>query len=114
LARARVSLKLIEFGANLLAIDPTGATALHHIAGQYLQIFQLSAKRYITEYDETRHENCLKLWKSFLDLGGSINAGDNTGSSRSSSTSPARFLRIMKRVFAIMLSRSESFSISKT
>ena len=79
--RPEVCFKLMNLGANLLDPDPMGATALHHIARQYLQVQRPSRKRFAYEkHSKDHHENCLKLWKKFFDLGGSINVCDNTGS----------------------------------
>lgn len=79
--RPEVCFKLMAMGANLLDSDPSGATALHHIARQYLQVHRPSQKRFVYEnYSKEHYEKCLKLWKKYFDLGGSINVCDNSGS----------------------------------
>ena len=81
LLRPEVCLKLVSMGANLLDTDPTGTTVLHHIVRQYLRVRHPSRKAFAFQnYSSEHYESCLKLWNTFLDLGGSINARDSTGS----------------------------------
>lgn len=79
--RPEICFKLMTMGANLLDPDPSGATALHYIAGQYLQVRRSSRNKFSGKDHNKEHQgNCLKLWKNYIDLGASINACDNTGS----------------------------------
>src|SRR4051812_15432023 len=76
-----VSFKLLDMGADLQDSDPTGASALHHIARQYLQVYKPSRRGWSCHtHPEDYYKNCVELWKRYLDGGGSINGCDNTGS----------------------------------
>jgi len=71
---------MIAMGVDLLAPDPTGATALHRIAAQFLRIEapmreQSWGRKHRPEY----YTGAFALWKKFLSLGGSINVRDNKG-----------------------------------
>jgi ankyrin repeat protein len=73
--------ELIDMGADLLELDPTGATALHHIASQYFHAQrQIRIRHDLDEPSLTYHARCLFLWNKFLGLGGDVNARDNRGS----------------------------------
>lgn len=73
---------LISHGANLLEGDPDGNTALHHISRQCLstelddrtRIKHTNYKTY-QEYSKA----CLRLWRNYLSLGGSIDQTDAQG-----------------------------------
>lgn len=72
---------LLSKGADLLSPDPTGATALHQIAAQCLDIKTPSTRRYISrDHKPEFYTGLLSLWEKFLELGGSINVRDNQGS----------------------------------
>jgi ankyrin repeat protein len=72
---------LVTMGADLLSPDPTGATALHHIAAQCLGVHSQSrTRRFGHEHKPEFYTGLLALWKKFLALGGSINVRDNKGS----------------------------------
>jgi ankyrin repeat protein len=72
---------LLTMGADLLSPDPTGATALHHIAAQCLSIKPSSRRLcYGRSHRPGYYTGILALWEKFLALGGSINARDNKGS----------------------------------
>jgi hypothetical protein len=67
-------------GVDFLSSDPTGATALHHIAAQCLCVRpQLRRNVYSSEHKPEYYTNALALWKKFLLLGGSVNVRDNKG-----------------------------------
>lgn len=68
--------KLMTLGANLLEADPAGATALHHIAAQYLREDKPHNEVLRQSHEKEHYEACLRLWRRFLDLGGNINARD--------------------------------------
>jgi len=71
---------LLTMGADLSSPDPTGATALHHIAAQCLRVRPLSQRiTYPCEHRPGYYTGLLALWKKFLALGGSINVRDNKG-----------------------------------
>ncbi|KAG9233790.1 ankyrin repeat-containing domain protein [Amylocarpus encephaloides] len=72
---------LLIMGANLLTPDPTGATALHHIASQCVQ-HQPRSKEGSCGEDHTPeyYTGLHALWKKYLSLGGCINVRDRTGS----------------------------------
>lgn len=79
--RPEVCFRLLDLGADLLDPDPTGATALHHIASQYLQQHRPQRGNHLRQkHPDGHHEKALKLWSRYLDLGGSINVRDGTGS----------------------------------
>lgn len=79
--RPSICSRLLDLGADILDPDPTGATALHHIASQYLQFYRASQLPYCFEmYTSGDHEKILELWSRYIDLGGSINVRDGTGS----------------------------------
>ncbi|KAF5002486.1 hypothetical protein FGRMN_311 [Fusarium graminum] len=68
-------------GADLLEPDPQGRTALHYIASQcLLQKRKIhDSSRHYMELGKDYFEQCMKLWKNFLSLGGSINVSDDAG-----------------------------------
>ena len=66
----------MTLGANLLEADPAGATALHHIAAQYLQEETSYEKLLRKKHSMEHYEACLRLWRKFLELGGDINVRD--------------------------------------
>lgn len=73
--------ELVAMGADLLELDPNGATALHFIASQYLRVYRQTRESYGHDDEPpTFYEGCLALWKKYLDLGGDINVRDNRGS----------------------------------
>ncbi|RDW73411.1 ankyrin-3 [Coleophoma cylindrospora] len=72
---------LLTMGADLLSPDPTGATALHHIATQCLRKSPpLRGYRYHSGYQPEFYTGLRALWEKFLALGGSINVRDKKGS----------------------------------
>ncbi|RDW87373.1 hypothetical protein BP5796_03067 [Coleophoma crateriformis] len=72
---------LLTMGADLLSPDPTGATALHHIATQCLrQSPPLGLYRFHSGYQPEFYTGLRALWEKFLALGGSINVRDKQGS----------------------------------
>jgi ankyrin repeat protein len=80
LLRPAVVEVLIGMGVDFLSSDPTGATALHHIAAQCLCVRpQLRRNVYSSEHKPEYYTNALVLWKKFLLLGGSVNVRDNKG-----------------------------------
>ncbi|RDL32415.1 Ankyrin [Venustampulla echinocandica] len=81
LLRPAVVEVLLTMGADLLSPDPTGATALHHIAAQCLHSRRkLNRRTWGNEYTADYYTDLLALWKKFLALGGSINIRDSKGS----------------------------------
>lgn len=79
--RPEICFRLLNLGADLLDPDPTGATALHNIASQYLQHYRPQRGQNLQQkHLDGHHEGALKLWRICLDLGGSINVRDGTGS----------------------------------
>jgi ankyrin repeat protein len=79
--RPEICFRLLDLGADLLDPDPTGATALHHIAKQYLQQHRPHRGHKLQQkHLDGHHEKALKLWRRYLDLGSSINVRDGTGS----------------------------------
>jgi ankyrin repeat protein len=79
--RPTVCEKLMSMGCNLLEADPLGATALHHIASQYLRVNRRRrAALLLREHPKEYYEGCLRLWQKFLKLGGDINVRDRQGS----------------------------------
>lgn len=79
--RPDVCFRLLDLGADLLDHDPTGATALHHIASQYLQKHRPQRGENLQQkHLDGHHEKALKLWSRYLDLGSSINVRDGNGS----------------------------------
>ncbi|KUJ10009.1 ankyrin [Mollisia scopiformis] len=71
---------LLYMGANLQSPDPNGATALHHIAAQCLQVKRPSKKTWSGAHEPEYYSGLLALWKKYLAMGGSINVRDNAGS----------------------------------
>ncbi|KFY82446.1 hypothetical protein V500_10542 [Pseudogymnoascus sp. VKM F-4518 (FW-2643)] len=79
--RPEVCFRLLDLGASLIDPDPTGATALHHIASQYLQQHRPQRGQNLQQkHLDGHHEKVVKLWSRYLDLGSSINVRDGTGS----------------------------------
>lgn len=79
--RPEVCFRLLDLGASLIDPDPTGATALHHIASQYLQQHRPQRGQNLRQkHLDGHHEKAVKLWSRYLDLGSSINVRDGTGS----------------------------------
>lgn len=79
--RPEICFRLLNLGADLLDPDPTGATALHHIASQYLQRHRPRRGQNLRQkHLDGHHEGALKLWRIYLDLGRSINVRDGAGS----------------------------------
>jgi ankyrin repeat protein len=79
--RPEVCFRLLDLGADLLDPDPAGASALHHIASQYLQHHRPQRGQHLQQkHLDGHHEKALKLWSRYLDLGSSINVRDGTGS----------------------------------
>jgi ankyrin repeat protein len=79
LLRPAVVEVLISMGVDFLSSDPTGATALHHIAAQCLRVSPPRRNFYSDDHKPEYYTNALALWKKFLLLGGSINVHDNKG-----------------------------------
>ncbi|KAF4634858.1 hypothetical protein G7Y89_g3236 [Cudoniella acicularis] len=72
---------LLKMGTDLLSPDPTGATALHRIAAQCINVRGSSRRLWFGQDHEPEfYTGVLALWKKFLSLGGSINVRDNAGS----------------------------------
>jgi ankyrin repeat protein len=70
----------MNMGADLFKPDPTGATALHHIASQSLQARRALLPYYVgPEVDEEFQSGCIRIWKRLLDMGGDLNARHNEG-----------------------------------
>jgi ankyrin repeat protein len=68
--------ELLNMGADLLASDPNGVTALHQIAAQH----KGQRNSLLREGRDDLHlGHCLSLWSKFLALGGDINVRDNSG-----------------------------------
>jgi ankyrin repeat protein len=81
LLRPAVVEVLLTMGADLFSPDPTGATALHHIAAQCLDVRAPSrASNFSIDHQPGYYTGLLALWKKFVVLGGSINIRDNKGS----------------------------------
>lgn len=79
--RPEICFKLLDWGADLLDPDPSGATALHHIASQYLQQHRPACGHRLPDnYPDGHHEKARELWGRYLTLGSSINVRDRTGS----------------------------------
>jgi ankyrin repeat protein len=80
--RPAVCEALISLGCDLLQPDPNGATALHHISSQALQVHQPKRSSGNLQQEHPAHylAGCLRLWRLYIDLGGDINARDNYGS----------------------------------
>ncbi|KAK0631279.1 ankyrin repeat-containing domain protein [Immersiella caudata] len=70
---------LLSKGANILEADPTGRTALHHIANQINRTRRPSPSVLEQDLPADYPEQCLALWNRFLAQAGSINAVDNEG-----------------------------------
>ena len=69
---------MIAKGADLLAADPNGDTALHHIFVQCLKLRQMVPRGTGSMDLGTEYTNGFKrLWQRFLDLGFNINACNN-------------------------------------
>ena len=78
--RPAVCESLMNMGADLLEPDPNGATALHHIATQWLQVHAPHRRSRNFECHKPEfYEGSERLWQKFSDLGGDINARDNEG-----------------------------------
>ncbi|KFY32322.1 hypothetical protein V493_00307, partial [Pseudogymnoascus sp. VKM F-4281 (FW-2241)] len=61
--RPEVCFRLLDLGAGLIDPDPTGATALHHIASQYLQQHRPQRGQDLQQkHLDGHHEKVLKLW----------------------------------------------------
>ena len=73
---------LLALGADIMEPDPEGRTALHHIAGQCLTL-RLESKERMLGMPQRRPDGfvdeCLRLWRLYLDSGGSIDAPDPEG-----------------------------------
>lgn len=79
--RPDVCFRLLDLGADLLDPDPTGATALHHIASQSLQHYRPQRGQHLRQkHLDDHHEKAHKLWSRYLELGSSINVRNATGS----------------------------------
>jgi ankyrin repeat protein len=80
--RPDICFKLLSLGADILTPDPTGATALHHIAAQYLQRDRPQRGLHLTQkHSEDHHARALALYNRYLALNpSSINIRDATGS----------------------------------
>ncbi|KAM7217481.1 Ankyrin repeat-containing domain protein [Rhypophila decipiens] len=70
---------LVSKGANLLEADPNGRTALHHIADQINRTRRPSPTVLEQDLPADYPDQCLALWNTFLNQGGSINAVDKEG-----------------------------------
>jgi ankyrin repeat protein len=80
--RPKVCELILEKGADLLDPGPDGRTALHYIADQCLKVSREPLNSNLDqELPEDYLDQCLTLWKRFIDEGGSINVADNQGNS---------------------------------
>lgn len=80
LLRPEVCESLILLGANLVEPDPTGLSAVHHIATQYLETRE-PRKGAILERDheEKYYTGALRRWQKYLDIHGDVNVRDANG-----------------------------------
>jgi ankyrin repeat protein len=80
--RPDICFKLLDLGADLLNPDSTGATALHHIAAQYLQKDRPQRGLHLTQkHRDDHHARALALYNRYLTLNpSSINIRDATNS----------------------------------
>lgn len=85
LLRPQACEALINLGCDTLAPDPNGATALHHIASQALQIYHRSSSNSYSSHDlpASFFTDCVRLWTTYVSLGlagpDAINARDGNG-----------------------------------
>ncbi|KAH8648295.1 ankyrin repeat-containing domain protein [Tricladium varicosporioides] len=79
--RPSVVQAIVNMKEDLLSADPTGATALHRIAAQYISKRAEPRKgSWGRDHGPGFYSDALILWKMFLSLGGSINVRDKEGS----------------------------------
>ncbi|KAM7190149.1 Ankyrin repeat-containing domain protein [Rhypophila sp. PSN 637] len=77
--RPKICELLVSKGANLLEADPNGRTALHHIAGQINRTRRPSPSVLEQDLPADYPDQCVALWNTFLNQGGSVNAVDKQG-----------------------------------